>query len=92
MALLPKPEAPKVERSKGKSKSKTRGKVIAKGKVEPLAGWVVPFTLIEDPSRTSPYNPDGRFYSIQEGAGRPEERSVMRLLLYKALHDEVFGD
>jgi len=93
MALLPKPEPVKASKPRGKSKTSDGAKVIHEGTVEPIAGWVVKFLIVEDKAKASPRNPDGRFFVLPgPGVGAPEKRACHRLLLYRALADTVYGD
>lgn len=93
MPMLPKPQAvivPKsAKRSKGKSSTE---RIIGTDTVEPLAGWTVTFDLVEDSSKVSKHNPDGRFIRFTKGAGYQPMKSIGIALAYSAACNKVFGD
>jgi len=91
MSKLSRPKAsrkPKVVRSKKGPK----GTVIMEGTVEPLAGWTVAYQIIEDKTRVTDHNTDGRFVRFGEGIQWMPERSVGTAYAYAAVVKAAFDD
>jgi hypothetical protein len=88
---LSKPTA-KVKTKATKSSKKLRGNVIKEGTVEPLAGWTVGFQIIEDKTRTTEHNTDGRFVRFTNGIQWMPDRSVGTAYAYKAVVEAAFDD
>lgn len=86
MSLLPKPS--KVKKAAPK-KSKRGGKVVQEGTVEPLAGWSVNYAIIEDDSKTTDHNPDGRFVRFTKGMSWQPDKSLGTAMAYAAVVDAL---
>ena len=89
MSLLPKPK-PKAAKPKVKTSKKSKGHVVLEGTVEPLAGWIVGFQIIEDKTRTTEHNEDGRFVRFTSGTSWQPDKSVGTVLAYAAVAKHVF--
>jgi hypothetical protein len=87
MSLLPKPRT--ASKPKAKRAKRETGKVIHEGSVEPMAGWTVTFHIVEDKSRTSEFNPDGRFVRFTGGINWQPDKSLGTAMAYAAVVDAL---
>lgn len=92
MSKLSRPKAKSPKPKPARSKKGPKGTVIKEGTVEPLAGWTVAYQIIEDKTRTSDHNEDGRFVRFGEGIQWMPERSIGTAFAYAAVVKEVFDD
>jgi hypothetical protein len=91
---MPKLSKPKVTATKvaTKKSKKTSAKVIREGTVEPLAGWTVAYQIIEDDTKTTDHNPDGRFVRFGKGINWMPDRAVGAAYAYRAVVEDAFDD
>lgn len=89
MSKLSRPVAT-VAKPKAKVNKKAKGKVIREGTVEPYAGWSVGYQIIEDATRTTEHNKDGRFVRFTTGIQWMPDRSVGTAFAYAAVVAEAF--